>query len=814
VGRHESAVFNLANPLADRDTITPTPSSLPVHPSQISTRDEHDQLLRTVKESKTPRSPDGGSRESGTVPETKFVKDDFRHSTPLERVVPGPGFPRARTDIVETRGSQPRRVPSLVERVIGSRKSDKNNARAEQDGRPEPTTQMSGLEMLAAKRGGQSNQAASADTKLPTFAPPSVSKSSLTLPKRFSQMSEHEQEVLKHHETLKERKRDLDALGSVFWECALLLCFPDRDVTERTTQTEQEEIYEIAEFVEIVINQNKSGRLKRKRIQDIRDNIKRRVTRASETCITYPADAAILEEMRRTFGARCIDFVDDEVPKVQAEIDHWGNLRRSLSNKHHRNQRKSIKTAEAQNTLPAKKKVQFGRESSKKASSWKSYPNTLVNATENRQQAQYTRLDDLQTRLRLQLQMFETADPENVLKLQDQVAETQAQLKDVTLSVNDDSEEEDGAEHVFAAGSSHISESHPEQDLTELDRLENRRQQKDRVSADSVKQRQAFDPELLRQMQLRKARAVEATTDPTIIQSSDTRDDSDESDLEGKAIDNSDESDTFDNSEAEEEEQKIYRYTVWGTFRNVPGYDDVDHYRLARTYNNDSAEAKVRSTIADIPSRLCGVVDNPQCGSILTEWDWDSGGFEQHYMLGKEVDVEARVWSERELVDLTKRRLRQAKRHGPVREPDCYAVYWQSTLTPIPVENEDEMEIDSAEQDSLFGDETPEGKTRTPTVKTIPSDEVTFYRDSILANRRAKEIWVEWMSTFFPGVESEGYLRQEDDALEQELKQLGATGLFWKEDYFIVPGTIDGHGRAKEEMKVWVKRIPVMGPGN
>ena len=52
-----------------------------------------------------------------------------------------------------------------------------------------------------------------------------------------------------------------------------------------------------------------------------------------------------------------------------------------------------------------------------------------------------------------------------------------------------------------------------------------------------------------------------------------------------------------------------------------------------------------------------------------------------------------------------------------------------------------------------------------------------MYTCEVLANRKAKNKYVEWLSIFFPGRNGKGQLQIEDDAIEQYRESLGDLGL-------------------------------------
>ncbi|KIX96516.1 uncharacterized protein Z520_07782 [Fonsecaea multimorphosa CBS 102226] len=752
----------------------------------------------------------------------------------------------------------------------------KQGAVSQQKPDPEPVARpLSGLEMLAAKQGAGREQ--KVDSK-PVARPlsglqtlnsrgtesqprqengvrPSTSitpgpNKGLTLPKSFDQLSEEEKDVIVQHEIAKERKRDLDALGSVFWVFAQLRCFPDREITERTMQRETNELYDIGKFIAIVIEQGKPGKMRRVRVQDIRENIRRRIQKTLADGSEEPDDVTIMTEMRRTFSQKHIDFINDETPKVQAEIDHWGYLRSEYSSKRHnsrpREHRKKERPKERTDEKSSKKQVRFAAE--EKRTTQNKRPKGQGKTVEKRQ-TQADRQEQLIEKLRAQLKRFETADAEDLAELQSQVAEIEAELEREKQE-DDESEEDDGAEFVFGAGQETVPApakspsqttqeptTDEEQELQEINRLEDARQRESADTPGAGQQRpdaellkrmqlkkslpnpsQSFDPELLRQMQFRREQQLEAATDSTIIDRAAVG----ESDSEAEAADEyaSDDDDTD-----EDEDRQVHRYTVWGTFVGMEIYKDADHYYLMKTYDATKAEAKVREIISGIHQHVLKngtVLDHL---TVVTEWH--HGLMEQHIAVGESATTIARAWVECDLVDLNRKAFRAAKRQGAVKQVTTFAVHWEKTITPVASGAEEEAENETTTADSdgiddLF-EEPAEDKANStsqataPVTTTIPQDEIQHFTTPILANRHAKAVYLTWHNTFLPGWQNEGYRQLESDSMEEYLETLGSWGLFFREESFERAEVDEGGGpgrRVEEKFKVWVKKIAVSGPGN
>ncbi|OQV00293.1 hypothetical protein CLAIMM_05811 [Cladophialophora immunda] len=727
-----------------------------------------------------------------------------------------------------------------------------------------------GLETLAAKRGASHTESRDTESqpsqerfaRLSSSIVPGSNRG-LTLPKNFDQFSEEQKEVVVQHEIAKERKRDLDALGSVFWTFAQLRCFADREITERTMQIETNELYDIGKFIALVIEQGKPGKMRRTRVQDIRDNIRRRVQKAAEN-EKEPSDVAIMTEMRRTFSRKHIDFINDETPKVQEEIDRWGVLRSERKSKRHvarpkettRNEWPKERTEEKGRN----KQVRFAEHETKVAQ--KKRPKSKAKTIENRQ-SQSELQEKLIEKLRAQLKLFETAEQEEVADLQSRVAEIEAELERATQHDDDDeSEEDDGAEFVFGAGqnatsmprTSRVADSQTfqgsnmwnEQDIedgcqrdtgmhipaTSQPKVDPELLKQMRLKKSQPTQSQGFDPELLRQMQLRKQQQLEAATDSTVID----RATAGESDSESETMheNNSDEDEEDDDEEEEDEDRQVFRYTVWGVFVGVEIYKDADHYYFMKTYNAKQAQKKVLEIIEGINGYARSEKDiEPSQVNVNTKLHYEL--IEQHLVVGEDATIEARVWIERDLVDLKKKVFRAAKRQRAVKQAATFAVRWEKTTTPIMDSAVEEIKTATATAtaesdglDDLFEESAEDiakaaaaaAAAAAPVTTSIPHDDVELFTTPILANRHAKDVYLAWHNTFLPGWRNEGYRRLEDESMEEYLETLGSWGLFAREESFerVEADKSNGNGaaqrRVEETFKVWVKKIPVKGPGN
>ncbi len=778
--------------LSSQDQPTSSRSLSDSHlPSQGAHLEERERRLLEAKKSGPAGSVDTGRGVSSPTPGVDFTRGDLGSRTPVSGLQKHSELrfeaDRARYGSTAGTGLRPR---SLIDRISSYRKVDEDYNEESSDTFPGvqlerkdvlPTQRLSGLEslaikrrtadihqhdvksstrplsgfeMLAAKREAERNSlqdaveprredpaddmistagitsnnhdASNTSHPRPAFAP--ARSRGLTLPKSFPGLSEADKENVVQHEIAKERKRDLDVLGEVFWEFALLRCLKNRELSEQTMTCETKELHDTGEFIAIVIDQNKSGKMRRARMQQIRDNIRRRAEKALRYA-QEPTDVAIQTEMVSNWSAKRVEFVHNEVTNIQKVIDHYGDLRKNSKDTRKSSVRKSYTRRESEGST-SRKQVRFDDGDDDEEPSEYSIPSRPAkapkrpkapkrggNATENRRQAQYDRLDKEEAKIRELLKQFNTAPPEQIEDLQTELAETEAEVERLKQQEDSESEEDEGAEYVFGAGREARKKSLPNQDINEINRLEDERQKEAGiyVSLDQPKPRQAVDYELVRQMQIRVAERLAQAEDPSIIPDKEA----------AVAADSDSDSETVCSSDSEDEvDRQVFKYTLYGAFRGIPGYEDADHYRIMGSYDYDQVQTELLRIIAGVQGQLSHdtLVDsrNWSCNTIVRE-----GLMEQHLMLGANVDHEARVWVEKNLVDLSKSRFRKAKRQRAIVERFNYVIHWQKQIVPVIEEAEEVTEksdnvtkvtttqdpLDAALEEgyeALFGTLTPE----------------------------------------------------------------------------------------------------------
>jgi hypothetical protein len=708
-----------------------------------------------------------------------------------------------------------------------------------------PAQRLSGLDMLARKH-GVDHAARPASKTEPRDSRTAASQRPLrgldiTLPPSFDKYTEEDQKNILDHEIAKERKRDLEAIERSVYSIAYLRCLGV------FTDTDQKELNEVRKFIALVIDQGESGKMRRKRIQDIRDNMKRRADGFQE-----PASADVSKWLNRIFPGK-LELVREELAKAEDQVSDLGALRRNISAKrHNKSDRKR-----------GKKQVRFAEPSEEREIKAHRMPKLRqpkhggANATENRRLAQYARQDKVREHLKSQLQLFDEAEQPEVIDLPEQ-----SELDRCRHTDSEESEEDEGAQYVYGAGRDAATSSFTaptpfpgtrdldvDQDIQEINRLEDGRQKESGTGVSqhlsAASQSQAFDTELLKKMQAKKA-LQDLGIDPEAIKSNAA--------TEVEEISDTDSSSSSDD-DSEDEDRQIFEYTVCAVFAGIPIYRLGEEYWFKKTYDLGLANRHVGILIQAV-NKFYRPAGGPDSGDFSIHFDCRQGLNEQHLRIDQDVKVEARVWVEKELIDLDKKAFRNAKARKYTGQHVMYTVDWEKTVTPVVEGAEIDMQPETPsataaktptqsantgergegagegddDLDSLFGDDpTPppepaeqvlkssEGVTGVTT--TNSRDETRFFSTAVLANRHAKDLYMAWYATFLPGVQNEGYRRLEDEAVEKQLESMGTWGLWNREESFTRVASdnesVNASGRRVEEkFKVWVRKVGVLGPRN
>lgn len=587
---------------------------------------------------------------------------------------------------------------------------------------------------------------------------PAQIESTLALPKNFHTLPEETKLVVVQHETLKERRRDLEIIDRVTTSIARLRC-----VAPFTYQDEKD-VSEVRRFMKLVLHDNKYGKLARKRIQDIRCNIDQRAIRHSSK---PPTKDEIEKYHRDLFNEDDITILEKSIPQVEEQVAKLGTTRNTMTNDRHRHHRRKKVTF----ALPPKD----SRSASRRP---KAHRQNNGSASENRRNSQYASQDRQMDVLREKLRQFDASLSE------DPDQSSQRELSASPENGSDDestiSEDTTGAEYYLPASQGNTMEGDHETQLSDARR-------RDTPSA-PLCGNQRIDLELLKQIrekQIEVTSQSRSETDLAEAQESDTA-----------IISSSDEAE-----EEDEGPKQLFKYTVWGNFYGVKNYKDNDDYRFLGTYKQDAANQKISECVLEFQHFYVKAGIGADRWSL--EIEFDHGLMEQRLHLGLDSDVEARFFVTKKVVDLGRKAYRRAKDQNIAVRETVYMVEWEHTSTPLQEAVDSEQFGERQEdEDELFGPDISEPPAPLePTTTVIPSSQLVHYNDVASANRQAMHIYLDWHFKFLPGLENEYWRRLEYENAEDQLKRLGDWGLWSREETLEAVQVIEegGDGQAEDD---------------
>lgn len=656
---------------------------------------------------------------------------------------------------------------------------------------------------------------------------------SLVLPKNFHTLKEEDKSIIVQHETLKERRRDLEVIDRVTRSIAYLRCAGCFSLRE------ENEFAEVLRFMKLVLRENKYGKLARKRIQDIRTNMEHRSQGLEAN------KDEVDQWYYGLFDRNDLTKLRQSLTDIQDEISDLGEIRNELVSKRNRNHKKKAVTfdlSSSQNPTPTRRPPRLNRR------------NNSGNATENRRNAQYARQDRQIELLREKLGQFNSCLSEDLP--QSSQGEFDSFPGNDSDRESNISEDTTGAEFYHGLSQNDSNAALEAQSKVRLDTT------KQCESAPLIGS-QRPDPELLERM---RAKQNSAANRPQIVE--------DVSEITGtglisppeevQAVEDENECTSDEETDDEDEDDKapkqFFKYTVWGTFFGVDGYTDNDRYEFKKTYNLQLANQNITFLVDWFKQKYTSI------GIGVDQWDFhhkfDHGMIEQQMDLGPDMKVSMRFSMTKEIVSLGEKAYRRARFKNVVVREFVYIVDWKHITTPVP-EGVDAPEgqaqtqqgtdqlpgSDDCEDDDLFD---PEATNSTP-VESIttdcPASELRHYNDVATANREASQRYLEWHFKFLPGLPNEGYRRLESDSTEEYLKRLADIGHYDRSNTLygeieVEEGEGEGEGeeslltqedddgnqsaltratagftaprrqRVQEWFRVWVRKEHVFGPGN
>ena len=608
---------------------------------------------------------------------------------------------------------------------------------------------------------------------------------------------EDDQQIMQEHERLKDQKRDLDVVKGVYWEVASIYALDD------LTAREQDELRELRKFVKAVLIDQGPGKFWRKRAQDIRSNMKTRLEKLlRENAAPVKSDvqkclSILLKESRIAILDQLLKQNEDRGDDLRARRFDLKEQRKNLSKKE-----KRVRSAERK---PRQQKV--------------------TKAQREREHAgELQRTLDRMPGTRLDLVAFSKPST-GALGGKDLERSSYAEPQSES-EISEETEGEDNypgagvrpsealdfmgrARHQIPAPQELVIE---EDDIEEIHRIDDERQQEqaeqgrlENVDSDvdmdrpPVIERQQFDKKLLREM--RRKDRDRGITHPF--------DDLDE---------------LSDDSSVPTGIVRQFRYNVMGAFKGSARYSEGVEQPLRFFQNEGQAQTFLRRFITDLADENASTYGNNYDLNTVTR----GGRYEQMLVMGDNEEVSARVWIEREVinVDLDRIAATKAMKRKLAMERVVYRVSItttsESATTAAAATSQAAATQAHAEEDELFGRSRSPTPTPIPPPATSPSPKETrYFSVASLANRSAKDAYMHWYSRFDPSFPSglrafprdkctigySGMLGHMSDALDEELRTLGDVGC-WRNSQEVV------HQGRRESWKGIVEEVCVEGPSN
>ncbi|RMZ82138.1 hypothetical protein DV737_g2186, partial [Chaetothyriales sp. CBS 132003] len=646
-------------------------------------------------------------------------------------------------------------------------------------------------------------------------------------------------QVAQEAERLKSQKKDLKIIQNIFHSIATL-----RAVGELFTR-EEEELRECKKFVHLVVDQGQPGTTRRLRMRQIRDNMQARIGRIDK--IYLPDDHNKVEELyeeylgsqRASDISAALNIIDDEIYEV------------------------STQRSKLQKTRDTPKKVPMKMTSLRQPSVRRNHAKTGHFDDIVRESNGHIRRD-LPSGIEIDLDSHPTprktvkrptkGDKEihtlsealKVLQARTPVSSgIQSTTKDTNEHGSGSDIPEDQADQISHQGSHFIHHGRSsganigDHDMDEINRLENARQRDEARASAPVSQ--LFDPELVARMKQRTLEAGrvvmtgEGEGDEEQVELSDWSDaDSDVSAASSSSLS------SFDGT------VQLYKYTVRGQFVGTQSYNDGDIVTFKTFWKLTNATAYLQDVIKSLHREYMGNLDD----HFELQHRHHKGLYEQVLTIGANHDVQARVWTDRELVlvDTCKLAANKARKRQLAESDEVYQVTWENITTTTTTTNTSPVirtaTLSSQERHTdndkncivhaCHSSDTPSSHTTTTTERC---PDPVIHRNLASANRMAKEDFMTWYSQFFPVEEHKhscvtekgtlffdysGMLKQINEAHEDELKRLGDVGCFRAEEEMALTETNDddvaaaagGRITKTELMKVYVKPVMVLGPKN
>ncbi|KAK5083825.1 hypothetical protein LTR05_006331 [Lithohypha guttulata] len=625
----------------------------------------------------------------------------------------------------------------------------------------------------------------------------------LTLPKGFEAMESVRKSLIIQRETASERLRDLSAIQGCFEHFAKLLSYGALLGSNAT------ELRELKTFTQKVLEDECTGKLNRQRINEVRENVKRRLSKIDTDALPNGAvEDRLSDILRQDYWEK----LQVEVPKLRSESDR---LKALCSQKN----TKTCIRGGCQGNLKAKKTT------------------ASLRATGTKKDG------PLAAQIRAQLTKFKAAEERDG---------EEAVLEIDIPDRGDDytSEEEEGDEFLYApkrtdleskdiAGNAEDSESQmrllPVQaaDQSLLERMVTTTQQREHANRQGA---QKPDSQMLQDMKARESARAAMKQKPADVDATSEDIEIEEVDLSPSAeFNDSDlEDDVEDHNEVQIEGEigrpECYRYLVYSHIHGHPSMNG--QHLIDRFLNRAKAIKEVLKVAPQVRKDILNLDSNaPQEYTITLKQNETE--YEQQLAMGEDGDVGCRTWIERERYNPSEEAYNNVKVKKACRGPNVWSVDWEKIISPIIEEaahkdtdissklalNTSEPTLDDI-LDDLFEPDTelpgcaqavPE-KGFQPITERATQDHQRLFTSIAYANRHASEVFMTFVITHLSSPGDIAYITTINNDIEEQLERCSDLHCWMREDSFVTERK--GLGKVNESMRIWVRKCQTTGPSN
>lgn len=670
----------------------------------------------------------------------------------------------------------------------------------------------------------------------------------ILLTKKVRELTGSHAEIAQRRDRFKERQRDLASILGVSMKLALLLSVDD------TNTSIPKWLEEITEFIDAVLKKNRSGKLQRRRIDDIRSTLERRLHSLSEPP-EHVAEKRFAEVLNPHYLAQIqseIPQIEDEVKKAQAEI-------KAQSNQKYKSKRNGLQALHRDETRTNAKKR----------------PSVRTNRGVGQRN-----IDEQTAGIKAQLALFyaqdsqtsRTIDAVDSMDLGSSFAESDDE--------SDVSEEDEGERCMRPIGLASPIPGQVVQSAPSVDKQISVTKPNVPSFAEAAKEVQAPertaytgtqrpDEEMIKRMEQRRAQQQIRSSQEAPVHShiADEVEESSEVDEDtGTEELVSDEEVALDEIAQDEDGNPIcWQYTVAVKTVGLGADDDFEHIACI-TFDKKKAKAKLDAITGWFTKEYRRLNPDISVDSYkVTVDNHPNGNVTQELKIGPLRESGYHATLTREVVKKAEVDYELAKKWQIVRSHKSWFVDFKKSITPyhedpavlkepgIQSEQEPAINVEqpltdpvnseivddtaametsqassrstsTSDTESLFGDgrsgasqpSPPSTCTSIPFVSSFQSaerltgDQVRTYTTVSLANRHAKKVFMAWYVKALSGEENVLYLAQQDAEFEDELRESGDDHKWDHEDECLV--TNEDGTRQMERMHVWVRPVPRYGP--